>query len=117
MGWFPRENPVEVLRRVHLTPEVSQRILAKELGITLGGGINFCFQVLVGKDRLKMQNFSRIMSKLRYAYLLTLARMVKKSKLTAKFLSRKRKAAGYEDLEVEIGALKAGVNSLKGGSR
>ena len=35
------------------------------------GTINFCFQALVEKGLVKMQNFSQSKNKLRYAYLLT----------------------------------------------
>jgi predicted transcriptional regulator len=43
----------QVLRRLHETPDVSQRTLAKKLGISLGS-INFCFQALVDKGWVKM---------------------------------------------------------------
>jgi len=95
------------MRRLHQTPEVSQRILAKELGISLGS-INFSFQALVDKGWVKMQNFSQSKNKLRYAYLLTPAGITEKSKLTAKFM--KRKVAEYEALQIEIEALKSEIS-------
>jgi EPS-associated MarR family transcriptional regulator len=91
---------------LHQTPEVSQRTLAKELGISLGS-INFCFQELVHKGCVKMQNFSQSKNKLRYAYLLTPKGVGEKSKLTAKFM--KRKIAEYETLKIEIELLKAEI--------
>lgn len=94
---------MKVLRRLQQTPEVSQRILARELGISLGS-INFCFQALVDKGWVKMQNFSQSKNKLRYAYLLTPTGISEKSKLTAKFMMRK--VAEYEALQIEIEALK-----------
>lgn len=103
-----------MLRRLHRTPQVSQRALAKDLGVGLGT-INFCFQALVEKGLVKMQNFSQSKNKLRYAYLLTPAGVAEKSKLTAEFL--KRKVAEYETLQAEIKALKAEMNSSKGGSQ
>lgn len=66
---------------------------------------NFCFQALVEKGLVKMQNFSQSKNKLRYAYLLTPAGVAEKSKLTAKFL--RRKVAEYETLQAEIEALRA----------
>ena len=102
-----------MLRRLHQTPQVSQRALAKDLGVGLGT-INFCFQALVEKGLVKMQNFSQSKNKLRYAYLLTPAGMAEKSKLTAEFL--KRKVAEYETLQAEIESLKAEINSSKGSS-
>ncbi len=112
MAGFQEEIQFEVLRRLHQTPEVSQRALAKDLGVGLGT-INFCFQALVEKGLVKMQNFSQSNNKLRYAYSLTPAGMAEKSKLTAEFL--KRKVAEYETLQAEIKALKAEMNSSKGG--
>ena len=112
MAGFQEEIQFEVLRRLHQTPLVSQRALAKDLGVGLGT-INFCFQALIEKGLVKMQNFSQSKNKLRYAYLLTPAGVAEKSKLTAEFL--KRKVAEYETLQAEIKSLKAEMNSSKGG--
>ncbi len=79
------------------------------------GTINLCFQALVEKGLVKMQNFSQSKNKLRYAYLLTPAAVAEKYKLTTEFL--KRKVAEYETLQAEIEALKGEMNSAKGGSR
>ena len=95
-----------MLRRLHQTPQISQRALAKDLGVGLGK-INFCFQALVEKGLVKMQNFSQSKNKLRYAYLLTPAGVAEKSKLTAEFL--RRKVAEYEVLRAEIEALTSEV--------
>lgn len=114
MAGSQEEIQFEVLRRLHQTPQVSQRALAKDLGVGLGT-VNFCFQALVEKGLVKMQNFGRSKNKLRYAYLLTPAGVVEKSKLTAEFL--KRKVAEYETLQAEIEKLKAEMNSVKGGSQ
>ena len=103
---FQEEIQFEVLRRLQQTPEVSQRTLARELGISLGS-INFCFQALMEKGWIKVQNFSQSKHKLGYAYLLTPNGVAEKSKLTAKFL--KRKVAEYEMLQSEIDLLKAEV--------
>ena len=108
---FQEEIQFEVLRRLHQSPEVSQRTLARELGISLGS-INFCFQELMEKGWIKVQNFSQSKHKLGYAYLLTPHGLSEKSKLTAKFL--KRKVAEYEMLQLEIEALKSEMNFLEG---
>ena len=112
MAGFQEEIQFEVLRRLHEKSEISQRALAKDLGVGLGT-INFCFQALVEKGLVKMQNFSQSNNKLRYVYLLTPAGVAEKSILTAKFL--RRKVADYEALQVEIEALKAEMNSMNGG--
>jgi len=104
LAGFQEEVQFEVLRRLHQTPHISQRILAKELGVSLGS-MNFCFQALAGKGWIKMQNFSQSKNKLRYAYLLTPNGLAQKSKLTAEFLRRKVKE--YEALQEDIEALKS----------
>lgn len=96
----------QVLRRLHETPDLSQRMLAKELGISLGS-INYCFQALMEKGWLKVQNFTQSGHKLGYVYLLTPSGAAEKSKLTARFLKRKIKE--YEALREEIDQLKEEV--------
>ena len=100
-----------MLRRLQKSPDISQRTLAKELGISLGS-INFCFQALVDKGWVKVHNFGQSTHKLRYAYLLTPAGVAEKSKLTAQFL--RRKMTEYEVLQQEIDILRIEMNSAKG---
>lgn len=101
---FQEKIQFEVLRRLHQTPEVSQRALAKDLGISLGS-INFCFQALVEKGLIKIESFSQSKNKLGYAYLLTATGIAEKSKLTALFL--RRKIVEYETLHAEIETLES----------
>jgi EPS-associated MarR family transcriptional regulator len=103
---FQEEIQFSVLRRMYETPKVSQRALAKDLGVSLGT-INYCCQALVEKGLVKVQNFGRSKNKVSYAYLLTPAGIVEKSKLTANFLSRK--VAEYEVLQQEIEELKSEI--------
>jgi EPS-associated MarR family transcriptional regulator len=109
LAGFQEEIQFEVLRRLRQTPQVSQRALVNDLGVGLGT-INFCFQALVEKGLVKMQNFSQSKNKLRYAYMLRLAGLADKSKLTAEFL--KRKEAEYETLQNEIEQLKSEIPSF-----
>ena len=99
LAGFQEEIQFEVLRRLHQTPQISQRALAKDLGVGLGT-INFCFQALVEKGLVNMQNFSQSKNKMRYAYLFTPAGVAEKSKLTAEFL--RRKVAEYRMLQREL---------------
>lgn len=107
-GKFQENIQFQVLRRLHETPTLSQRKLAKELGISLGS-INYCFQALMEKGWVKVQNFSQSQHKLGYAYLLTPTGIAEKSKLTADFL--RCKIAEYEVLYKEIEQLKAEMRS------
>jgi EPS-associated MarR family transcriptional regulator len=83
-------------------PGVSQRALAKEVGINVSS-INFCLKALVEKGWIKIGNFSKNPDKLSYAYLLTPTGVAEKAVLTRRFLQRKM--AEYEKLRGEIEAL------------
>jgi EPS-associated MarR family transcriptional regulator len=83
-------------------PGVTQRTLAKEVGINVSS-INFCLKALVEKGWIKMGNFSKNPQKLSYAYLLTPTGVAEKAALTRRFLQRKM--AEYEKLRGEIEAL------------
>ena len=95
-----------VLKLMQDNPGMTQRALAKELGMSLGGA-NYCLQALVEKGWLKMQNFSKSHNKLGYAYLLTPVGIAEKTALTGRFL--KRKMQEYENLKAEIEALQKDV--------
>ena len=97
-----------VLKLVEAKPEITQRELADQLGISLGK-TNYCIKALVDKGWVKMQNFGTSKNKIRYAYLLTPKGISQKTALTARFL--KRKMQEYEDLKAEIKALKEEVKN------
>ena len=98
------EIQLKVLRMLHEQPDLSQRNLAKELGVSLGG-INYCFKALLDKGWIKLENFSASKHKLGYIYVLTPSGVMSKSILTVNFL--KKKLLEYEQLANEINALKA----------
>ena len=98
-----------VLKLMQDNPGMTQRALAKELGISLGGA-NYCLQALVEKGWLKIQNFSKSENKLGYAYLLTPVGIAEKTALTGRFL--KRKMQEYEDLKAEIEVLQREATSV-----
>ncbi len=98
------EIQFKVLRMLHEQPELSQRNIAKELGVSLGG-VNYCFKALVEKGWIKLENFSASKHKLGYIYVLTPSGLKSKSILTVNFL--KKKLLEYEQLSNEINVLKA----------
>lgn len=100
------EQHLKVLRLLQDQPDITQRQMAQELGISLGG-LNYCLKALVEKGWVKMENFSRNPNKLKYAYLLTPNGVRAKSRLTAHFL--KRKMAEYETLKAEIERLRSEI--------
>ncbi|KGE03825.1 Transcriptional regulator, MarR family [Pseudohaliea rubra DSM 19751] len=102
------------MRLLEANPRMTQRDLARELGISLGG-LNYCLKALVEKGWIKMENFSKSDRKLRYAYLLTPKGMAGKARLTNHFL--RRKLAEYEALKEEIERLRAEAAGADTGSQ
>ena len=98
------EIHLQVLRAVESRPGLTQRELAKELGVSLGKA-HYCMKALIEKGFVKMGNFSHNQKKLDYAYLLTPSGIKSKAVLTAHFLERK--AAEYAALKRELDSLGA----------
>ena len=96
-----------VMRILHESPDITQRELAKELGVSVSG-LNYCLKALIDKGWVKIQNFSNNKNKLCYAYLLTPAGIVQKASLTGRFLQRKLQE--YEALKQEIKQIKQEFN-------
>ena len=103
------ETHLQILKYINSNPQISQRQLAKELGVSVGK-INFCVQALVAKGQVKAGNFKRSSDKIGYLYLLTPTGIEEKTKLTARFL--KRKMAEHEKITQEIEQLKRDVQSM-----
>jgi EPS-associated MarR family transcriptional regulator len=93
-----------VMRILQQKPDLTQRELAAELGISLGG-LNYCLKALMDKGLVKMKNFASSKHKFGYAYVLTPRGIAEKATLTNRFLQRKM--AEYEALASEIEALKS----------
>lgn len=96
------EYRYKILKLVEAKPEISQRELAKGLGISLGKA-NFCLRALIEKGLLKATNFRNSQNKLAYMYLLTPTGIEEKSSITLRFL--KSKMRDYELLQAEIAQL------------
>ena len=105
------ELRLRVLRALEANPELSQRELAKELGVSLGG-VNYALKALVERGFVKVGNFHKLGNKAAYLYILTPLGVAEKASLTAAFL--RRKLEEYEVLRQEIESLKGEVDS--GGS-
>lgn len=100
------DTAYRVMRLLQAQPDISQRALADELGISLGA-LHYCLKALVDKGFVKLENFHHSKRKLKYAYILTPAGMAHKVAITGRFL--KRKLEEYDALKAEIEALKAEV--------
>jgi len=89
----------DLLKTLENNPSLSQRDLAKRLGVSLGK-INFCLNALIEKGCLKVNNFRSSDNKLAYAYLLTPRGVEEKARMTVTFL--RYKTQEYERLRAEI---------------
>jgi EPS-associated MarR family transcriptional regulator len=88
-----------ILRLLQDNPEMSQRELAKAVGLSTGG-IHYVLNALLDKGLLKIENSTTTEDKRRYAYILTREGMASKANLTKRFLIRKM--ADYDFLKAEI---------------
>ena len=93
----------KILRILEEYPDINQRELAQQLGVSLGK-VNFCLQALMEKGLVKANNFKNSNNKKAYMYLLTRKGITEKARATTRFLERK--VAEYEALQREIELLR-----------
>ena len=96
------EYRYKILKMIEVKPNITQRELARELGLSLGRA-NFCLKALIEKGLLKATNFKNSQNKLAYMYLLTTHGVEEKSNITIRFL--KAKIQEYTLLKNEINML------------
>jgi len=89
----------KVMDLIHKQPDISQRELAKETGISLGS-MHYCLKALAQKGWVKAGNFKKNPDKSVYLYLLTPEGITQKSRLAIDFLRRKKQE--YDELKKEI---------------
>jgi EPS-associated MarR family transcriptional regulator len=99
---------LDTLRLLASRPDLSQRQLARALGLSLGK-THYVLHALLDKGLVKIENFSRSNNKLAYAYLLTPSGIAAKTRLTRDFL--KVKIRQFETLRSEIDALRQEAES------
>lgn len=95
-----------LLRILEANPAMSQREVARHLGMSLGK-VNYCVQALVEKGLLKATNFKNSQRKAAYMYLLTSRGIEEKAQVTARFLQKK--VQEYEELRADIARIRAEV--------
>jgi EPS-associated MarR family transcriptional regulator len=95
-----------IMRALQQTPKLSQRDLARELGISLDA-VNSCLKVLVNRGCITVETFRASDNKIRYAYILTPEGPAEKGRLTTQIL--KQKSREYDALKAEIAGLKNDV--------
>jgi EPS-associated MarR family transcriptional regulator len=94
-----QENEFQLLRQINRQPKVSQRQLAKNLGMSLGK-LNYCIKALKEKGFLKISNFRNNPNKMNYLYVLTPKGISEKSKMTINFMQMKMQE--YDELKSEL---------------
>ena len=97
-----------LLKLLEANPQLSQRQLAEELGVSLGK-VNFCLRALLDRGMVKVRNFRDSNNKIAYAYYLTPKGAREKVRTTVGFL--KRKMQEYRTIEKEIEELKREVGT------
>ena len=98
------ETSLRLMRILEKQPDITQRELAEQLGISVGG-INYCLRALTDKGLVKMINFANSKNKFGYIYVLTPTGLAEKASLTRSFL--KRKMQEYDALKGEIETLQS----------
>jgi len=99
---FRNKNDEEffaILRTISKKSKLSQRLMAQELGLSLGK-LNYCIKELKKKGLIKMRNFKKNKKKTNYFYILTPKGIASKTNLTINFMKRKMKE--YDELKSEI---------------
>jgi EPS-associated MarR family transcriptional regulator len=102
------EIEYRLLRLLDKNPHLSQRELAKHMGISLGK-VNYCLRALMEKGVIKARNFYHNKDKSAYAYFLTPKGIQEKAQVTYRFL--KQKMDEYEVLRQEIELIQQDVNT------
>jgi len=85
-----QELEYRLLKILESQSSLTQRQIAKELGISLGK-THYLIKSLIDVGWVKFTNFKNSKNKLGYAYLLTPQGIIEKSKTTKDFLTRKKK--------------------------
>ncbi len=103
------EIQYKILNSIQENPQISQRDLAKELGVSLGKA-NYCLRALIERGWVKARNFQQSDNKIAYAYLLTPKGIEEKARVTVRFL--RYKINEYETLKQEIRLMQQEIASL-----
>ena len=106
MAMIKEDASYYILRKLAAQPQITQRELAQDLGISLGK-VNYCLQALIAKGMVKARNFNNSQNKKAYLYVLTPAGLDNKATITKRFL--KRKMDEYEVLREEIERLQRDI--------
>lgn len=104
-----QEAEFRIMQAIAANPQISQRELAAELGLSLGRA-HYCLSALVKIGWVKVGNFAICGKKRQYAYILTPSGLAHKAAMTGEFL--RRKIEEYETLRLEIEQLNRDLTAV-----
>jgi len=104
------EHRYKLLHLLEKDPQLSQRALASQLGLSLGK-VNFLVQALIEKGHIKARNFRNHQNKSAYMYYLTPKGMKEKASVTVRFF--RKKVAEYEQLKAELEVLRRAADQAR----
>ena len=93
----------KIYKLIEANPEINQRELARELGVSLGK-VNYCLKGLITKGEVKTRSFCNNNNKASYLYLLTPKGIEDKASVTVRYLKRRMKE--YDEIREEIAQIK-----------
>jgi EPS-associated MarR family transcriptional regulator len=99
-----------LLRLLEANPTMSQRDVARRLGMSLGK-VNYCVQAMVKRGMIKATNFKNSQRKAAYMYLLTPRGIEEKAQVTARFLQQKVRE--YEEIRADIARIRGELDSSR----
>jgi EPS-associated MarR family transcriptional regulator len=99
-----------ILKRLEANPELSQRELARELGVSVGK-INYGLRALVDLGLIKATNFVNSRNKPGYIYVLTPKGIQAKARTAVRYF--RQKLAEYEEIQAELEELRKEVKEVE----
>jgi MarR family transcriptional regulator, temperature-dependent positive regulator of motility len=100
------ETHYKVMRLLETKLEITQRDVARELGVSLGK-VNYCVRALIKKGWVKATRFKNTHKKAAYQYTLTRVGRQEKARMTVRFVAGKMRE--YEGLLIEIDEMQRGL--------
>ena len=97
--FYEQEIHYKLLKLLVSETNLSQREMAKRMGISLGK-TNYILTELAHKGIIKIKGFKSARYKIPYTYMLTPEGLEEKARITVKFL--KRKLSEYEKIKCQI---------------
>ena len=93
----------QILKRLEANPELTQRELARELGVSLGK-VNYGLRALVDLGLIKAKNFANSRNKQAYIYVLTPKGIQAKGRTAVRYF--RQKLAEYEMIQRDLEELR-----------